>query len=118
MTTSQIEVQEEKRDRRGRQITPLARRTALVEGYRASGMTMEQYAKTEGVKRHTLAKWVYLHDQRATGATTPCTGGFAQVKMVAAARPAWAYELVLPNGWVVRVADAPAVAQLLGAVQP
>jgi transposase-like protein len=118
MTTSQFEVQEEKRDRRGRQITPLARRVALVEGYRASGMTMEQYAKTEGVKRHTLAKWVYLHDQRAAGATTPASASFAQVKVVAAPRPAWAYEVVLPNGWVVRAADAPAVAQLLGVVHP
>lgn len=118
-----VEVEDGKRDQRGRRITPAARRAELVEGYRASGQTMEQYAKLEGIKRHTLAKWVFLHDQRSravesasSGTSGRSGGGFAQVNVVAAARPSWAYELTLPNGWVVRAADAMAVAQLLGAV--
>lgn len=45
MTTSHFKIQEEKWDRRGRRFTPVARRTALVEGDRASGKTMEQHGK-------------------------------------------------------------------------
>jgi transposase-like protein len=109
MTTITAEVvkAEGKRDREGRQITPAARRAELVAGYRESGLTMEQYARQEGIKRHTLAKWVYLQDRGAR------SGGvrFAEVKLPVVTR--WAFELTLPNGWVVRAADAGALAQLL-----
>ena len=62
MTTITAEVvkAEGKRARDGRTITPAARRAELVCGYRASGLTMEQFARREGIKRTTLAKWVYL----------------------------------------------------------
>jgi transposase-like protein len=98
---------ESKRDGRGRRITSAARRAELVAGYRSSGLTMEQYAKQEGVKRHTLAKWVYLQDQRGGGKVVT----FAEVKVPTRAQ--WAFELALPNGWVVRAADAAALAQLM-----
>ena len=49
MITIETEVQDEKRDRRGRPITSVARREELVEGYRASGLTLEQFAKREGI---------------------------------------------------------------------
>jgi transposase-like protein len=98
-----------KRDRQGRRITPAARRAELVTGYRASGLTMEQFAQCEGINRLTLAKWVYLQDQRKE--TKPVR--FAEVKRGLPPPPRWAFELTLPNGWVVRAADATAVAQLL-----
>lgn len=112
MTTIITEVvdKEAKRDRQGRKITTAARRTELVAGYRASGLTMEQFARREGIKRHTLAKWVYLHGRRR-GETKPVR--FAEVKLPVPAMPRWAFELTLPNGWVVRAADAAALAQLL-----
>lgn len=120
MTTQSTAVQIEtiKRDRRGRRMTPAAQRTAMVEGYRESGMTMEQFAKAEGIKRNTLAKWVYLHDQRM-GAGAPVAAGrsFAQVNMVSGPSATWAFEVVLPNGWLVRAVDATALTQLLGMVQ-
>ena len=95
MTTSNVELEIDlvKQDRRGRRITLPERRAALVAGYRSSGLTMAQYATAEGIRRHTLAKWVYLHDQRAGAGNAARTGSdFAQVNMVPAARPSWASE--------------------------
>ena len=118
MRTIETEVEEEKRDRQGRRITPAARRVELVEGYRASGLTMEQFARQEGINRLTLAKWCHLHGR---GGRTK-TMNFAEVKLGPAAPsagtvPGWAFELTLPNGWVVRAADASGLAQLLSVVR-
>ena len=44
MITIKTEVQDEKRDRRGWPITSVASREELVKGYRASGLTLEQFA--------------------------------------------------------------------------
>ncbi|MBK8474985.1 MAG: hypothetical protein IPL39_21565 [Opitutaceae bacterium] len=109
MTTITAEVlkAEGKRSRDGRQITPAARRAELVAGYRASGLTMEQFARQEGINRTTLAKWVYLQGRGRGRAAVQ----FAEVKLPAVSR--WAFELTLPNGWVVRAADATALAALL-----
>ena len=109
MTTITAEVlkTEGKRSRDGRTITPAARRAELVAGYRTSGLTMEQFARREGINRTTLAKWVYLQDRGGgSGAVR-----FTEVKLPVVAR--WAFELTLPNGWVVRAADATALAALL-----
>jgi transposase-like protein len=108
MTTITTELEETKRDAKGRRKTPVAEREEMVAGYRASGLTMEQYARQEGIKRHTLAKWVLMHDRRERQGRTL---EFAEVKMPVMGR--WAYELTMPNGWVVRVADAASVAQLM-----
>lgn len=76
----------------GRTITPAARRAELVRGCRASGLTMAQFAQSEGIKTTTLAKWVYLSDHRS--GRPPVR--FAEVKLPAT--PRWAFELTLPNG--------------------
>ena len=70
---------------------------------------MEQFARREGINRLTLAKWVYLRDRR--GEAKPVR--FAEVKVPVPAAPRWAFEMTLPSGWVVRAADATALAQLL-----
>jgi transposase-like protein len=111
--TTELVVEETKRDRQGRRITPPARRAELVAGYRASGLTMEQFARREGINRQTLAKWVHLHGRRRKESAVQ----FAEVKLGAAALARWAFELALPNGFVVRAADAAALAQLLNVVR-
>jgi transposase-like protein len=105
--TAELVKAEGKRALDGRRITPAARRAELVAGYRSSGLTMEQFARREGIKRHTLAKWVYLADHAGRRAAPV---RFAEVKLPP---PRWAFELTLPNGWVVRAADATALAALL-----
>lgn len=75
---------------------------------------MEQFAKREGINRLTLAKWCHLHGRG--GHSAPMK--FAEVKLgPPSAALAWAFELTLPNGWVVRAADASALAQLLSVVR-
>jgi len=118
MRTITTEVEEEKRDRQGRRITSAARREELVKGYRASGLTMEQFARQEGINRQTLAKWCHWHGREGRSKTL----NFTEVKLgqeapIAGAVPAWAFELTLPNGWVVRAADASGLAQLLSVVR-
>lgn len=113
MTTITTEVVEAKRDRQGRRITPAVRRAELVAGYRASGLTMEQFARREGIKRLTLAKWVYLQGRRGEAAPVR----FAEVKTGLPTASRWAFELTLPNGWMVRAADAGSLAQLLSVVR-
>ena len=107
MITAELVKAEGKRARDGRTITAAARRAELVRGYRSSGLTMAQFAQREGIRTTPLAKWVYLSDHRS--GRPPVR--FAEVKLPAA--PRWAFELTLPNGWVVRAADATALAALL-----
>lgn len=57
MTTITMEVEEAKRDRQGRRITPAAAPRGVGAGYRASGLTIEQFARREGINRMTLEKW-------------------------------------------------------------
>ena len=113
MTMITTEVEVAKHDRQGRRITPAARRAELVASYRASGMTMEQFARREGINRLTLAKWTYLEGRKR--AASPVR--FAEVKTGLPATPRWAFELTLPNGWMVRTADAASLAQLLSVVR-
>ena len=99
-----------KRDERGRRITPRARRVELVEAYRASGLTMAQFARQEGINRLTLAKW------SAQVGKPKDRVRFAELKLGMPAA-VWAYEVTLPNGMTVRAASAPALVQLLELVR-
>jgi transposase-like protein len=57
----------EKRDGRGRRITPRERRAELVRAYRASGLTQAAFARQEGVKYPTFAHWVQQERQKRKG---------------------------------------------------
>jgi transposase-like protein len=113
MTMVTTELMETKRDRSGRRITPRARRAQLVAEYRASGLTMEQFARREGINRLTLAKWSFLEGRKRAEPAVR----FAEVKTGLPEAPRWAFELTLPNGWSVRAADAASLGQLLRVVQ-
>lgn len=107
-TTSTVELITEdfKRDEKGRKITPRARRAQLVEAYRASGLTMAQFARREGINRFTLAKWATMLGREKAPVH------FTEVKLgLPAAR--WPYEVTLPNGVTVRAASALALVQML-----
>ena len=63
-TTAAMEVVEtgEKRDRRGRRITPAGRREELVTAWRQSGMTQAAFAQREGIHYTTFRSWVRSKD--------------------------------------------------------
>jgi transposase-like protein len=105
--TTELLSEETKRDKRGRRITPPRRRAELVAAYRSSGLTMEAFARRKGIKRTTLAKWAYLHGRRSPAVR------FAELKVGVPLRPGWRYEVTLPNGLPVRIADAAALAELM-----
>jgi transposase-like protein len=108
--TAVVVAEDFKRDRKGRQITPKARREELVAAYRASGLTMEQFAEQEGINRLTLAKWS-MQERSA-----PEPAAFAEMTL-GSAPTGWAYEVTLPNGLLVRAANAPALVQLVDLIR-
>lgn len=92
----------EKRDTRGRRVTPEARRGELVRAYEASGLTMAAFARREGIKYATLAHWV-LKARKAAGALSPIK--FAELRLpgpAAAESHAEMLEVRLPDGTVFR----------------
>lgn len=100
-----------KRDEKGRRITPAPRRAELVEAYRTSGLTMTQFAKQEGIKATTLAKWAMRHGgKRAKGRVH-----FEEVKL--GLPSGWAYEISLPSGMTVRAASAASLVELLSLIR-
>jgi transposase-like protein len=106
----------EKRDTRGRRVTPRERRLHLVQEYRGSGLTMAAFARRESVKYSTLAGWV-AKAPRAVLAKSPIK--FAEVRLPLAAPsppPGDQLEVRLPDGTVLRggrVADVVALARAL-----
>jgi len=105
-TAAEVITEDFKRDERGRRITPPARRAELVAAYRASGLTMAQFARREGINALTLAKWTSL------AAKTKPAVHFTEVQL-SLPSAAWPYEVTLPSGVTVRAASAPALVQML-----
>jgi transposase-like protein len=110
-TSAELIDREVKRDERGRRITPAARRGELVAAYRSSGMTMDQFARREGINRYTLAKWATQLGGKKAGRAMR----FEEVKL--GLPSGWAYETTLPNGMIVRAANAPALVELLSLIR-
>ena len=108
MTSTQAVVVAEdfKRDQTGRPIVTKERRAELVESYRASGLTMKQFAKKEGINWLTLAKWSSF----LKADSKPVR--FAEMTLPRAT-PGWAFEVTLPSGITVRASSAPGLVELL-----
>jgi transposase-like protein len=107
-TTAELLTEENKRDQRGRRITPAPRRLELVEAYRSSGLTMKQFARQEGINPLTLAKWSTDAGRR------PRAVQFTELKLGLPAAGGWAFEVTLPGGILVRTASGAALVELLG----
>jgi transposase-like protein len=106
----------EKRDVRGRRVTPKERRSQMVQAYRASGATMAAFARRERLNYATFAGWV-AKAQRAPVTKRPIE--FAEVRMPLAAPSIGSsdqLEVRLPDGTVVcggRVAEVVALVRAL-----
>ncbi len=92
----------EKRDARGRRMTPAERRAQAVQGYRASGMTMAAFARRERINYATFAGWVAKADR---GAVARRPVQFAEVRMPFVVPGAGAderLEVCFPDGTTLR----------------
>ena len=113
-TTAEVVALEQKRDTRGRRITPLARRLELVAGYRASGLTQLEFARREGINPLSLAKWCSRSGARALHPKPQ----FVETRIKAGAGDVtWSFEVSLPSGCVVRAARAVELAELLSLIR-
>jgi len=106
----------EKRDARGRRVTPTERRAQMVHAYRASGMTMAAFARRERINYATFTGWV-AKAQRTSVAKRPIE--FAELRMpLVAPTPVSGdqLEVRLADGTVLRggrVADVVALVRAL-----
>ena len=120
ITTEVIETGEQ-RDKRGRRMTPMARRVELVEAWRRSGLTQAAFARREGLRYPTFAGWVQTLRTQAAPAASAVR--FAQLRLPSSPSPtmsetdAAALEVRLPDGMIVRGGDVASVAALVQALQ-
>jgi transposase-like protein len=91
----------EKRDARGRRVTPAERRLQLVAAYRASGATMAAFARRERINYATFAGWV--SKAAAEGcAKTPIKFAEVALPLRALSTPMDPLEVRLADGTVLR----------------
>lgn len=103
----------EKRDSRGRRVTPGERRAELVQAYRQSGLTMAAFARREGVKYPTFAGWVSKSGRLSGKRRSPVR--FAEVSVPVPM--AVVLEVRLPDGTVLRGGDVAGLAALVRALR-
>lgn len=106
----------ERRDAKGRRVTPTERRVQVVQAFRASGLTMAAFARRERLNYATFAGWV-AKAQRASVTKRPVE--FAELRMPFVTPPPVTgdqLEVRLPDGTVLRggrVADVVALVRAL-----
>jgi lambda repressor-like predicted transcriptional regulator len=114
MISAELVDASEKRDVSGRKLAGEARRSALLAAYDRSGLTQRAFSVREGVSYHTLVTWlVRRRRERPAAQEKAAVVRFAQVRLP---RVRGALEMVLPNGIVIRGADADQVAALVKAL--
>ena len=115
-TTTELIDTGERRDRRGRRISSVERRTEAVQEWRASGLTMAAFARREGIGYSTFAGWVLKAARKRPAAKRP---RFTEVRVgpVLASATAGLLEVRLPDGTMVRGASAAEVAALVKALR-
>jgi len=107
----------ERRDVSGRKLAGDARRIALLEAYDKSGLTQRAFCEREGVKYHTLVTWLVRRRREAPKSAPaerrPERVRFAQVRLP---QIGGSLEVALPNGIVIRGADALQVTAIVKAL--
>ena len=118
MTKMELVETGEKRDTRGRRVTPRERRTELVEGYRRSGLTMARFARQEGINYTTFAHWVAKVPRPAAGKAPIKFAGLRLPLSVPAPERAGEWlEVRLPDGTVLRGGRLADVVELVRALR-
>lgn len=106
----------EKRDAHGRRVTPVERRTQMVQAFHASGLTMAGFARREGIKYATFAGWVVKAQRRGAPKSEI---KFTEVRLPAlsAPREPALLEVCLPDGTVLRGGRPGELAELVRALR-
>jgi transposase-like protein len=115
--TAEVVETGEKRDRRGRRVTPSEQRVRTVQAFQSSGMTMAAFARREGINYTTLSGWV-MRSQRSASAKPAFK--FTEVRLplaASAAEPGDHLEVRLPDGTLVRGRGVAEVAALVKALR-
>ena len=107
----------EKRDGRGRRISPRERRAEVVADYRQSGLTMAAYARREGLAYSTFAGWVIKSTARSSGRAAPVRFAEVRLPVPLAGSPALELEVRLLDGTIARGANATDLAALVRALR-
>jgi hypothetical protein len=93
-----------KRDWNGTLADHGTERARWVNKYRASGLSLSQFAQRHGLKPGQLHYWVYQSPEAPVNQAS--IAGFQEVRLPAAAMASgsWSAEIGLPNGTTVRLA--------------
>ncbi len=95
--------------------------SAVVARYRASGESLELFARKNGIPRGRLHYWIYSRKQSKAGRMRTAAAQllFQEVKVKAprVESSPWAAEVGLPNGFTVRVGASVPPAWLREVVQ-
>lgn len=129
MITAELVPDETKRDTKGRKITPKARREELLNEYEQSGLTQAAFARRAGVNYPTFASWIQGRRERTAMPLRPREPIRAQQQVQFAevnlppptprelGRNTESLSVTMPDGLVVRGADAVEVAALVKALR-
>jgi transposase-like protein len=111
----------EKRDGRGRRLTPPERRAELVASYRQSGLTQMEFARREGVIYSTFSAWVQASRRLPRQKRRNAGVKFAEVRLPLAmptmAREGFGLEVRLADGTVLRGGNPTDLAALVRALR-
>ena len=112
-TTPTELLNENKRDGRGRRLTPKAERERLIEAYEQSGLTQRAFCEREGLRYCTFVAW--LKKKRDTEGSPERVGslsnGFCEGLVIPGAGRE-SLEVILPSGTIIRGGDAGEIARL------
>jgi len=105
-----------KRDRNGALTDSGTNRARWVNKYRASGLSLSQFAQRHGLRPGQLHYWVYQMPKPPVNQASMPT--FQEVHLPAAAVPfgSWSAEIGWPNGTTVRLAREADVAWVMALI--
>lgn len=113
--TAEIVDTGEKRDTRGRRVTPAGRRAEVVRDYLQSGLTMAQYARRERITYATFAGWVAKEQRR--NVNPPIRFAEMQLPLTASGGAERRLEVRLADGTTLRGDNPADLAALIRALR-
>jgi transposase-like protein len=106
-----------KHDEQGRRIADLGEKQTLIAAYESSGMTQRAFARREGINYFTFATWLRKKRLDAAKASPSAPQRFLELRLPGAVAPSFAFEVVFPDGVIVRGSQAKEVAAIARALR-